>query len=102
MKKVKVRFLAQGILTIPNDQIPEGWHEWDARDKWDWLMEWWGLNITDAMLREALLLDDVPGDPAPALLEVFDGEDYRTIAQSNEYYGYWNCENATAMYEGKD
>ena len=102
MKKVKVRFLVQGILTIPAEQMPEGWDKWSARDKWDWTMEWWDEHVGESLLRESVLMDDIPGDPAPGLLEVFDGEEYVTIAQSNEYHGWFNCEQPSAIYEGED
>jgi hypothetical protein len=97
--KVKVRFIAQGILTIPPDEIPEGWHEWKDEDKWEWVQEWWGNNITEDMLRDAILMDDVPGDPVPGLLEVNDGEEYHTIAQSREYFAYWNCVSPAELHQ---
>jgi len=99
LKEVEVRYLCQGILTVPAEQLPAGWQEWDAQDKWGWLQEWWDEHVTEDMLKAGLLTDDAPGDPGPGLLEVFDGKEYRTVAQSREYHGWWTCDDATARYE---
>jgi hypothetical protein len=98
-EEMKVRFLCQGILMIPADQLPSGWNEMDAATKWNWLQEWWNENVTEDMLKKALITDDAPFEPGPGLLEEYDGEEYHTVAQSNEYFGWWNCENASAMHE---
>jgi hypothetical protein len=100
-KNVKVRFVAHGIFTIPPDQIPEDWHEWSDEDQWEWLQEWWGLNVTENMLKNAILMDDVPGDPLPGLLEVDEDKGYRTIAMSKEYFAWWNCIDPSDLYRGE-
>lgn len=99
MGEVKVRFLCHGIMTVPADQLPPGWHEMEAASKWNWLQEWWETNVTDDVLKAGLITDDVPYDPAPGLLEENDGEEYHTVAQSNEYFEWWHSDSATAMHE---
>lgn len=88
---LKVRYLAAGIIAIPNDKLPADFHEMTVRQLWDWLGEYWdGLDISDIM--GGLLLEDFPGQPRPAMVERFDPEvdDYETLAASNEWEGYWD------------
>jgi len=99
IEEVKVRYLCQGILAIPAEQLPAGWQEWEAKAKWDWLKEWWDEHVTEDILKAGLLTDGAPGDPGPGLLEEFDGEEYHTVAQSREYHGWWTCDDATALHK---
>lgn len=99
---VKVRYLAQGIITIPNGDLPITWDDMSAREKWAWLNWWWEAFVTQEMLNQGIEdCDSDPGEVSPGRLEEFKpgADDYENIAISNEYERWFNMENATAMYQ---
>jgi len=54
-RKIKVRYLIQGILTIPEEEIPTNLETMTKEEKWDWLNEWWDLHVTETMVQAGLV-----------------------------------------------
>lgn len=70
---LEIRFDCHGILSIPGDRLPPGWPYFKAEYKWTWLLRWWKANVTEDMLKTAMVME-VPNEPGPGLLEEFDGK----------------------------
>ena len=101
--EVKVRFVAQGILTIPKNDLPPDFEKLDREQAWEWINEWWDKEVGPAEIMQGVEnCEDLPGDPCPGLLEIFEPgqSEYRTIAVTNEFAGYWQTENAYALHDG--
>jgi hypothetical protein len=89
--KVKVRYLAQGIIEIPAKDLPENLENMTKDEAWEWLLEWWENNVTQEMLNKGIEdCDSGPSEVNPGLLEKCpeDG-DYETIAMTQEFDGWW-------------
>ena len=99
---VKVRFLAQGIMTIPEGQLPPNFDKMTREEAWEWIQVWWDEQVTMSMIHQGLIdCDSDPYEVSPGLLEVYPPQgDYETLAQSNEYRNWWMQENATALFTG--
>ena len=95
--KVKVRYLAQGIIEIPGKDLPENFGTMTREDAWAWLLEWWDDNVTQEMIDTGLAdCDSGPSEVNPGLLEQENG-DYKTIAMTREFDGWWNAESVLEL-----
>jgi hypothetical protein len=101
-REVKVRFLAHGIVTIPDDQLPKNFSTMTQAEVWEWVNGWWDERVDLPMLHQGLINCDAPEECCPGLVEVFPagGIEYETLAQSNEYHEWWVGENSTALFTG--
>lgn len=108
--EVNVRYVAQGIVTIPLDELPrEAWPTMSPAEKWAWVVEWWDFNkdVADTYLKGVERIG--PEEVHPGLLEEevpltdTDGipfSEYSNVAQSSEWLAWWNSPVGGIMAEG--
>jgi hypothetical protein len=96
---VKVRYLVQGILTIPEDQIPATWADMAAREKWRWMVEVWWESLNGGDLLNGMDGSEGLDEAYPGLLEESGGGDgdYEIIAKTRDYASWWAMECATQL-----
>jgi hypothetical protein len=101
--RVKVRYLVQGILTIPEDQIPVTWANMTPREKWKWMIEVWWEQLNGGDLLHGLNESEGLEECYPGLLEELEANgDYETIAKTRDYASWWSMECATQLVEQGD
>jgi len=77
---LNIRFLAQGMIKLTPEELPEGFFTWSREDQIGWVKEYW-----DRLSREDLLDGiaylSIEEDSVPDCLEV-DKENYDILAQT--------------------
>ncbi|MDD5643010.1 MAG: hypothetical protein PHX53_15275 [Syntrophales bacterium] len=77
---LNIRFLAQGMIKLTPNELPEGFFSWSRKDQIGWVKEYW-----DSLSREDLLEGvsylTIEEDSVPDCLEA-DNEDYEVLART--------------------
>jgi hypothetical protein len=77
---LNIRFLAQGMVKLSPDDLPEGFFFWSWEDQIKWARERWD-NLSRDELMKAIAYLEVEGDSVPDCLEV-DNENYDILART--------------------
>jgi hypothetical protein len=83
---LNIRFLAQGMLKLSPEQLPEGFFEWSVQDQIQWAKDYWESRTREDLL-EAVAYLDLQEDSVSDCLEV-DDEDYTILAQTAAWEAY--------------
>lgn len=100
--EVKVRYLAQGIMTISEKDLPPNFATMGKEEAWEWLQDWWDESaITqEDICRGIEDCDSGPSEVEPGLLEMLpDDGDYKTIAMTKEYGGWFYVEGGLELMD---
>jgi hypothetical protein len=84
---LNIRFLAQGMLKLSPEQLPEGFFEWSVQDQIQWAKDYWESRTREDLL-EAVAYLDLEEDSVPDCLEV-DDEDYTILAQTSIWDAFY-------------
>jgi len=83
---LNIRFLAQGMIKLSPEELPDGFFSWSWKDQIGWVKEYW-----DSLSREDLLEGvaylTIEEDSVPDCLEV-DNESYDILAQTAAWAAY--------------
>lgn len=81
------RFIAQGMVKVPKDKIPDDLYLGDPLAIMEWAREYFATLGREDLLKAVAYLD-IEEDSQPGAVEV-NGEDYEFIAQTREWI-YFN------------
>jgi hypothetical protein len=77
---LNIRFLAQGMVKLSPDELPEGFFSWSREEQIKWAKERWD-NLSREELLEAVAYLEIEEDSVPDCLEV-DNENYDILART--------------------
>ncbi len=83
---LNIRFLAQGMLKLSPEQLPEGFFEWSVQNQIQWAKDYWENRTREDLLAGVAYLD-LEEDSVLDCLEV-DDEDYTILAQTAAWVAY--------------
>jgi hypothetical protein len=77
---LNIRFLAQGMIKLTPEELPEGFFSWTRQEQIKWALKQWDSLSRDDLLKAVAYLD-IEEDSVPDCLEV-DNENYDILAQT--------------------
>lgn len=83
---LNIRFLAQGMVKLTPDDLPEGFFSWTREEQISWAREWWDSFSRDDLLQAVACLD-IEEDSVPDCLEV-DNENYDILARTPAWVAF--------------
>ena len=86
---LNIRFLAQGMLKLSPEQLPEMFFEWSVQDQIHWAKDYWESRTREDLLTAVAYLD-LEEDSIPDCLEK-DDEEYTILAQTPTWRSYFCC-----------
>ncbi len=91
---LNIRFLAQGMIKLPPDDLPAGFFSWSREEQIKWVKEYWD-NLSREDLLKAVAYLEIEEDSVPDCLEV-DNENYDILAQTPAWETF-NLEGASVL-----
>jgi hypothetical protein len=77
---LNIRFLAQGMIKLSPDDLPDGFFSWSREDQIKWAKDYWD-HLSREDLLEGVAYLTIEEDSVPDCLEV-DNENYDILAQT--------------------
>ncbi len=83
---INLRFLAQGMLHVPKEAIPDGMRYKSKEDIWKWALDYFAERSREELLAAVADLD-IEVNAGPGCVELRD-EGYTILAEIREWYVY--------------
>jgi hypothetical protein len=77
---LNIRFLAQGMIKLTPEELPEGFFSWAREDQVKWAKDYWDRLSREDLLEGVAYLT-IEEDSVPDCLEM-DNENYDILAQT--------------------
>ena len=86
-KYVNLFYLAQGLIRIPENELPDGFFDWDHAKQIEWAQEYWEEEVTDKDIVDGVVLI---GPDDAAFLD--------TVEVGNSNTGEWKAIAETGVW----
>ncbi len=83
---LNIRFLAQGMIKLSPNDLPEGFFFWSREEQIKWAKERWDSLSREEMLKAVAYLE-IEEDSVPDCLEV-DNENYDILARTPAWVSF--------------
>jgi len=83
---LNIRFLAQGMIKLTPEELPEGFFSWAREDQIKWAKDYWDRLSREDILDGVAYLT-IEEDSVPDCLEI-DNENYDLLAQTEAWAAF--------------
>ena len=84
---LNIRFLAQGMMKLAAEQLPQGFFTWPRENQIKWAQDFWDNRTRQDML-DAVAYLTMEEDSVPDCLEVDDQDNYPILAQTTAWKAF--------------